>query len=190
MALRDIEKKIVQEAEKEAKKIIADAEKENKAKLNSVKNELKQEQDRLKESIQKKIIQAVEQRKMLAKLEATQKILFTKRKYLEQMFTEVKEDILNSEEYSKTFFREILKKVKKILPLDQAITLEVAAEHEEILLKAIKAEELVGKIVPHKGWAKGSMEIISGKSRIDCSLDISLAEELKAQEKKLAEMLF
>lgn len=189
MALEDIEKKIINDAERDAKKITTEVEKEQVGRLEVVKQEVAAEKKQLFDKIDHKVKQAVEQRKMLAKLEASQEILKAKRDILDKLRIEVRAEILSEEDLTTAFFKKILGGLGDVLAESKA-SLEVAAANEKALQKALKALSANIKISSKKKWEPGRLEFVEQRSRIDCSLDLFLKEELEKNEQEIAEKLF
>ncbi|MFC1517710.1 hypothetical protein ACFL5G_04035 [Candidatus Margulisiibacteriota bacterium] len=189
MALVDIENKIVREAKQEAKKIIRLATEEQAGKLKAAAAELAAGKNSAQQALQKKIEQAVEQRRMLAKLEAEQEVLQAKREVLDKVLIELIAEVLRDSKLTESFFIKVLKEVSKYI-VPKGVKLEVAAKNEKELSKAVKDLKLTVEISANKRWGPGRMEVVLPRSRMDCSLDLYLKEKLAAAEKQSAAELF
>ncbi len=187
MALADIEKKIIGDAEKEAVQIVARARTEQFERVTSVKKELSQRYSELNAQLQSRTALEAEQHKQLQKMDAAQKLLAAKRKALEELFSEVIKDILDDESRLVDFFKAVL---TQSLPADNAVSIEVAAVHEKALKHALKDMKCAADVVLKKEWQPGRLEVVLTKARIDCSLALYVQEKGRQFEARIAQILF
>jgi vacuolar-type H+-ATPase subunit E/Vma4 len=183
VALNDIKKKILAEAQGKAGKILADAEAEAARRLSAAQKQLNAERKKADAELEKERAQAVRQRRQLWQMETAQKSLGQKRDCLEQVLALAVKNL--SGRKLKNYYARILRDVNltgaKILAGgDKAALAEV--------LQTLGTPDT--PIVAPENWPAGRLEIDYGKARLDCSVELNARETAAASEAEIAARLW
>ena len=182
MALKDIKRKILGEAQAKAAEITAAAEKLAAQNLEAAQKTIRRERQIAKDQLAKEHEQALQPRLQVLALEGEHRILALKREYLQQTLDLAVERI--TQKKLPEFYTKIFKEIK----LDGAqIFVGGDIAPAETACRKLAVEP---KIVLKKDWPIGRVEIDYGKSRLDCSLPLYAKELAKTMESELAERLW
>ncbi|GBR73082.1 vacuolar type H+-transporting ATPase subunit E [Candidatus Termititenax aidoneus] len=183
MALNDIKKKILAEAQNRAKKILSAAEAESARRLSVAQKQLNTARKKADAELEKERAQAVRQRRQLLQMEIAQKSLGQKRAKLEQVLALAVKNL--SGRKLKNYYAKVLRTVNfngaKILAGgDKTMLAEV--------LQTLGAPDT--PILTPQDWLAGRLEIDYGKARLDCSVELNARETAAASEAEIAARLW
>ncbi len=190
MALADITKKIISEAEVEAERILQQGNVIQQQKLKSAKAELDQERKQHQESCVEFRARTLEQKKQLLTMEAGQKILSAKRNALGKILNEVEQDILQDKDHYKLYLENTFQQIKPLLLGEAELVVNTAPFHAEIVEKAAGYLGVKSKVHAQKNWQQGRLEVVLKRSSIDCSLKRYIAERGALMAREIAAELF
>ncbi|MDR2428623.1 MAG: hypothetical protein LBD62_02325 [Candidatus Margulisbacteria bacterium] len=183
MALNDIKKKILAEAQSQAEKIRTAAETEAARKLSAAQKQLNAERKKADAELEKERARSVRQRRQLLQMETAQKSLGQKRACLEQVLALAVKSL--SGKKLKKYYAKILQTVDfngaKILAGGDKAPLEE-------VLRELGAPDL--PIITPSGWPAGRLELDYGKARLDCSVELNAREAAAAAEAEIAARLW
>jgi hypothetical protein len=183
VALNDIKKKILAEAQSQAEKILAAARTEAAQKLSAAQKQLHAERKKADALLEKERALSVRQRRQLLQMETAQKCLAQKRACLEQVLALAVKDL--SGRKLKKYYARILRDVdftgaKILAGGDKAALAEV--------LQSLGAPD-TPTLTP-ENWPAGRLEIDYGKARLDCSVELNARETAAAAEAEIAARLW
>ena len=190
MALADIEKKIIQDAEKEAADVRAQAQREQSARLKKVRDEIAAERKRFQAELAVHIERSVDQKKHLLSMEAAQKYLQAKRGHLSAVFQEVRDELVKNERQRAALFKHLFRAVLPMLSGEQAVSVETSVANKDLIKEAFPESALKTHYTFHKEWDAGRCELQLTRARIDLSIDLFMKEQGRALEAWTAEQLF
>lgn len=186
MALADILQKIQKETEEKLKKL----EEGHKAKLKKLEDEYEKKKKVAAEDMEKKVAANVEKihnkAKILAKMEAKNKLLKEKRELIDKLFDEALEKLSKSSEYEK-FITSLMSRSS----LEGDVYVVPAKGKEDETKKAIKESKKDYKLVDKPAPIKGGFILKTDKIEVDNSFESILKKELKYElELEIAKILF
>ena len=183
MALNDIKKKILAEAQGQANKILTAAETEAAQKLSAAQKQLNAERKKIAAELEKERALSVQQRRQLLQMETAQKCLAQKRACLERVLALAVKNL--SGRKLKSYYAKVLRTVDfngaKILAGGDKAPLEE-------VLRALGVPDT--PIVMLENWPAGRLEIDYGKARLDCSVELNVREAVSAAEAEIAARLW
>jgi len=188
VALADIENRIIEDAEKQAKKMLQQAQSEAEERLQKMRAQLTREKRAREKTMAQDLEQAVVQSKQLYQLEASQKVLSGKRASLVRLQRELAEEILGDQALLESYFSKILKQL--VLNNELHGQIEVSQDGKPALQATLKKLGLQPEVVTKSGWTAAQMEIVRPEYKINCSLDNYLQENLKKLEADITAELF
>ncbi|MDR1453473.1 MAG: hypothetical protein LBJ25_05825 [Candidatus Margulisbacteria bacterium] len=183
MALDDIKKKILAEAQNQAGKILAAAQTAAAQKLSAAQKQLNAARKKAAAELEKERALSVQQRRQLWQMEITQKCLAQKRTCLEQALTLAVKDL--SGKKLKKYYARILRAAdfngaKVLAGGDKAVLAEV--------LQTLGAPDT--PVFTPENWPAGRLELDYGKARLDCSVEPNVREAAAAAEAEIAARLW
>ncbi|MBN1898659.1 MAG: V-type ATP synthase subunit E [Spirochaetes bacterium] len=184
MAVEDIVKKIITDAEQEAEKIIGSYKKQADKLLSQKKKELKKTQQESEEMIEREAENLKQRTFQIAQLEMRKKVLEEKQKIIENIFIKVKEKIYHM---PKEAYLDFIKNkiISYIETGDEEII--VGKQDEDIItasfiesvnqdLKSKLREKTKLKISGEKTDMDKGFILKQGKIRINCSIETLMSE--------------
>jgi len=190
MALADIEKRIITDAEKEAAAIRDKASTERASRKKIVQDELNRERKSREETLEQRAAQTVDQRKQLLQMEASQKVLEAKREHLNTVIAEVKKEIIEHEATRARFFKKVFADVAPQLVNEPSVSIETASANKDLVKGLIPLLHAKAEVVTHKDWTADRLEVVLTRARINCSVELVLREQVQGLEAQVAEILF
>ena len=183
MALDDIKKKILAEAQSQADKILTAAQTAAAQKLSAAQRQFSAERKKAAAELEKERALSVRQRRQLLQMETAQKCLAQKRACLEQVLALAVKSL--SGKKLKKYYAKILRTVDfngaKILAGGDKAPLEET-------LRALGAPDT--PLITPENWLAGRLELDYGKARLDCSVELNAREAASAAEAEIAARLW
>lgn len=182
MALDDITKKILAEAQSKAAKITAAAEKAAAEKLAVAQKQIKTARQKAEAETAQDRARSIQQRRQLLAMETEQKVLACKREYLAQVLQTATETVQRKK------LKEFLTKVFRNVDFQGARVL--AGGDGQAASDALKTLGVSAKVVTQKDWADTRVEVDYGRARLDCSVELAARDTAQKLEAELAGRLW
>jgi len=198
MAVEDIVKKIISDAEKKAEEIINSHKKEADNIIAEKKKELKKKEAAEKERIDKEMESLKARTVQIAELELRKKILEEKQKLIQQVFEKVEEKIykMPKEKYVDFIKNKIVQYIETgneeiiVGNKDKDIITTALIDSLNKELKSKLQENGNLKISNEKADIEKGFILKQGKIRVNCSLDSILKEAREKCEEEVVKILY
>lgn len=188
MALQDILTQIAKEIDEKIKELNKEAEDEIKKIKEQCERQKEETKKDLEEKTAKNIKKIEEKTKILAKMEARNKLLHIKRKILDEAFQQAMDKIENSDKYI-DLTTELLKKIAK--EFEEGIVIPAKGKKEATKI-AIQKAKVKFKLAEKEADIAGGFIFTSGdKIEIDNSLESIVQKQIRPDiEPDVAKVLF
>ncbi len=198
MAVEDIVKKIVSDAQKKAETIInsykAEADKIIKEKTAELEKRRKEEKAKIKKEVESHKLRAIQ----IANLEMRKKILSEKQKLIQKVFQKAEDSVKNmpEKEYKEFIKNKIISFIETgneeiiVGNQDKNIITNAFVEDLNNELKNKLREKANLKISTDKTEIDKGFILKHGKIRVNCSLDSFMKEAREESEEKVVQILF